>query len=80
MLITAEMIVLFSIGIYCVAVKRNLIKIIIGIVIMEYAVTLFLAGAALVGLATTIIMVALAKRLYDRYGTLDVSKMRKLKG
>ncbi len=33
--------VLFSIGLYCVVRKRNLIKIIIGIGIMEYAVNLF---------------------------------------
>ncbi|MFA4966938.1 MAG: NADH-quinone oxidoreductase subunit K [Candidatus Margulisiibacteriota bacterium] len=86
-----EVIALFSIGVYCVAIKRNLIKIIIGIIIMEYAVNLFLVAsarggdllsqwAALVGLATTVVMVALAKRLYDRHGTLDISKMRKLKG
>lgn len=33
--------VLFSIGLYCVIRKRNLIKIIIGIGIMDYAVNLF---------------------------------------
>lgn len=33
--------VLFLIGLYCVVRKRNLIKIIIGIGIMEYAVNLF---------------------------------------
>ncbi|MDH5662083.1 MAG: NADH-quinone oxidoreductase subunit K, partial [Elusimicrobiota bacterium] len=33
--------ILFSIGIYCILVKRNLIKIIIGIGIVEYAVNLF---------------------------------------
>ncbi len=32
---------LFSIGLYCVVRKRNLIKIIIGIGIMDYAVNLF---------------------------------------
>jgi multicomponent Na+:H+ antiporter subunit C len=38
--------VLFLVGLYCVVRKRNLIKIIIGIGIMEYAVNLFfiLAG------------------------------------
>ena len=34
--------VLFFVGVYCILVKRNLIKIIIGISIMEYAVNLFL--------------------------------------
>lgn len=33
--------ILFSVGLYCVVRKRNLIKIIIGIGIMEYAVNLF---------------------------------------
>ncbi|MFH1621596.1 MAG: sodium:proton antiporter [Candidatus Omnitrophota bacterium] len=33
--------VLFSIGLYCVLRKRNIIKIIIGLAIMEYAVNLF---------------------------------------
>lgn len=33
--------VLFMVGLYCVVRKRNLIKIIIGIGIMEYAVNLF---------------------------------------
>jgi multisubunit Na+/H+ antiporter MnhC subunit len=38
--------ILFLVGLYCVVRKRNLIKIIIGIGIMEYAVNLFfvLAG------------------------------------
>ena len=35
-------VILLLIGLYCVAVKKNLIKIIIGIGIMEYAVNLFL--------------------------------------
>ena len=35
-------ILLFSIGLYGVLVKRNLIKIVIGIAIMEYSVNLFL--------------------------------------
>jgi multicomponent Na+:H+ antiporter subunit C len=102
---------LFLIGVYCVAVKKNLIKIIIGLVIMEYAMNLFfvLVGyrtggidpivdpAAVspyvdplsqafalamiaVGLATTMILAAIAMRIYDRLGTFDVTKIRKLKG
>ncbi len=103
---------LFLIGVYCVAVKKNLIKIIMGLVIMEYSVNLFLgtlgfrsggidpiiagdpAGKIFVdplpqamaliimltGLATTVLMVAIAIRLYDRFGTFDITKMRKLKG
>jgi multicomponent Na+:H+ antiporter subunit C len=34
-------IILFSIGVYCILRKRNLIKIIIGLGIVEYAVNLF---------------------------------------
>ncbi|OIO75277.1 MAG: cation:proton antiporter [Elusimicrobia bacterium CG1_02_37_114] len=33
--------ILFCVGLYCVLTKRNLIKIIIGLGIMEYAVNLF---------------------------------------
>jgi len=35
--------ILFGLGIYCVMVKRNLIKIVIGFAIMEYAVNLLFA-------------------------------------
>jgi len=34
--------VIFLIGLYCVATKKNLLKIVMGIVIMEYAVNFFL--------------------------------------
>lgn len=34
--------VLFCLGLYCVLRKRNIIKIIIGLGIMEYAVNLFI--------------------------------------
>ena len=33
---------LFIIGLYCAVVKKNMVKIVIGIMIMEYAVNLFL--------------------------------------
>ena len=33
---------LFMIGLYCAVIKKNMVKIVIGIVIMEYAVNLFL--------------------------------------
>lgn len=32
-----------------------------------------------IGLAVTILLVSVAVRLYDRYGTFDVTKMRRLK-
>ena len=104
--------VLFSIGLYCVLRKRNIIKIIIGIGIMEYAINLFfiLAGyvkeghspiyadgpavtrmvdplpqgmvltAIVIGLALTLLLVAMAIRIYERYGTFDITKINKLKG
>jgi len=81
-----------------VAVKKNLIKIILGLIIMEYSVNLFFvvlgykSGGSnpmpqaivtvliLTGLSTTIIMTAIAMRLYERFGTFDITKIRKLKG
>ena len=33
---------LFMIGLYCAVVKKNMVKIVLGIMIMEYAVNLFL--------------------------------------
>jgi multisubunit Na+/H+ antiporter MnhC subunit len=103
---------LFGIGLYAVLRKRNLIKIIIGIIICEYAANLFfilmgyrLEGRApildpastvenmvdplpqsvvlttiVIGMATTILLVALAMRLYEKYGTFDITKIRELKG
>ena len=104
--------VLFSIGIYCILRKRNLIKIIIGLAIIEYAVNLFfiLVGyrmhgrapilardqeilnmvdpfvqalvltAIVIGLATTALIVAIAIRIYEKYGTFDITKIKKLRG
>ena len=104
--------VLFSIGLYCILVKRNLIKIIIGLVIIEYSVNLAFilfgyrfAGRApifaadqtiknmvdplpqalvltsiVIGLATTALIAAIAIRIYDRYKTFDITKIRRLKG
>ncbi|MBN2120629.1 MAG: NADH-quinone oxidoreductase subunit K [Candidatus Omnitrophica bacterium] len=41
MIIYLLCLLLFSLGIYCVLRKRNIIKIIVGIIISEYAVNLF---------------------------------------
>jgi multicomponent Na+:H+ antiporter subunit C len=92
--------------------KRNLIKIIIGLGIIEYAVNLFFAlvgyrtggrspilapdeaienmvdplpqalvlTAIVIGLAVTALMVAIAIRIYEKYGTFDITKINKLKG
>jgi len=104
--------ILFSIGLYCVLRKRNLIKIIIGIGIMEYAVNLFFILVAyrvhgrspiyssagdienmvdplpqalvltsiVIGLAVIALVAALAMRIYEKYGTFDITKINKLKG
>lgn len=104
--------VLFCIGLYCVLRKRNIIKIVIGLGIIEYAVNLFfvLVGyrtqgrapilaksqeivnmvdplpqalvltAIVIGLAVTALIVAIAIRLYEKYGTFDITKIRRLKG
>jgi len=108
--------VLLGIGVYAITCKKNLIKVIVGMVVAEYAVNLFLvllgyrAGgvapilsegekaadlarhsvdplpqaliltAIVIGLAITALMVALALRIHERYGTFDLSEIRKLKG
>ena len=104
---------LFAIGIYCIIRKRNIIKIIIGIMISEYAVNLFLVvvgyrrnaqapiygpggpsspvmvdplpqalvlTSIVIGLAVVSLMVVIAMRLYEKYGTFDITKIRRLKG
>jgi multicomponent Na+:H+ antiporter subunit C len=92
--------------------KKNLLKIIIGLVIVEYAVNLFLIAlsyksgghapiinlsapdwiyvdplpqalvltAIVIGLAVLTLTVAIALRIYERYGTFDITQIRKLKG
>ena len=104
--------VLFCIGLYAVLRKRNIIKIIIGLGIIEYAVNLFFVligyrtdGRApilakdqnilnmvdplpqalvltsiVIGLAVTALLVAIAIRIYEKYGTFDITKIRRLKG
>jgi multisubunit Na+/H+ antiporter MnhC subunit len=113
---------LFMIGLYCVLVKKNLVKIVIGMTVMEYAVNLFLimlgyrtngqapiickedlAGPAqvtdafikssvdplpqalvltsiVIGLGSLALMISLCIRIYERYGTFDVTEIRRLRG
>jgi len=108
-------IVLFMVGLYAVATKRNLIKIVIGFIIMENSVNLLLimlgyradgrapimwskaAGeyaaiavdplpqalvmtSIVISLGVTALMVAICLRVYQRYGTFDISEIRRLKG
>ncbi len=107
---------LILIGLYGVAVRRNTVKLIISLLIVEYGIHLFLVligyrsggsppiaepgvnadtwmqssvdplpqalvlTSIVIGLGVVALMVALAIRLYDRYGTYNVDKIRKLKG
>jgi len=114
---------LFTIGLYCAVVKKNMVKIVIGIMIMEYAVNLFLimlgyrmggvapiidkgqleagtgkitAGfigscvdplpqalvltAIVISLGSLALMISICVRTYGRYGTFDITKIRRLKG
>ncbi|HEB11660.1 MAG TPA: cation:proton antiporter [Spirochaetales bacterium] len=108
--------ILFIIGLYCVLTKKNMVKIVIGLVIMEYGVNLFLVlvgyrrdGVApimdkttdpleflatsvdplpqalvvtsiVIGLGVTTLAIALCIKLYEKYGTFDISEIRRLKG
>ena len=107
---------LFVVGLYCALTKKNTIKIVIGLAIMEYAVNLFLVllgwrkqGAVpildrstrlteflstavdplpqalvltsiVIGLGVMSMSIALCIRLYEKYGTFDITEMRRLKG
>ncbi len=104
--------ILFCVGLYCIVTKKNLIKIIIGIGIVEYAVNLFfilvayrmkgrapilaegqvienmvdplpqalVLTAIVIGLAVVALLVAIAVRIYEKYGTFDIEKIKRLKG
>jgi len=114
---------LFMIGLYCAVVKKNMVKITIGILIMEYAVNLFLimlgyrlggrapivgkedlAGAGgqvsdlfvsrcvdplpqalvltaiVISLGSLALMISICIRTYEKYGTFDITKIRRLRG
>jgi len=104
--------ILFCIGLYSILRKRNIIKIIVGLAIIEYAVNLFfiligyrthgrapiLAGdqeilnmvdplaqaivltTIVIGMAVIVLSVSLAIRIYEKYGTFDITKIRRLRG
>ena len=104
--------VLFCIGLHCILRKRNIIKIIVGVIIAEYAVNLFFVLVAyraggrsalhspdaeilnmvdplphalvltsiVIGLASTALLVAIAMRIYEKYGTFDITKIKDLRG
>jgi len=103
---------LFCIGLYGVLRKRNIVKTIIGLGIVEYSMNLFFvllgyrdAGRApiyaqdqfilnmvdplpqalvltsiVIGLGITALLISIAIRIYDKYGTFDITKIKRLKG
>lgn len=107
---------LFMVGLYGVLVKRNLIKIIISLIILENAVNVFIVmigyrkdgiapilnktmehqefiqravdpvpqalvlTAIVIGLGVTAMTIAIAMRLYERFGTYDIQEIKRLKG
>ena len=104
--------VLFCVGLYGVLRKRNLVKIIIGLGIIEYAMNLFFILLAyryqgrapieargqdiapmvdplpqalvltsiVIGLAVTALVIAIAIRIYEKYGTFDITEIKRLRG
>ena len=105
---------LLALGFYTIGFKRNLIKVVIGVEILEGAVNLFLVAlgyskggyapiytlapreslnnmvlptpqaltltSIVIGVAVSALMLAFAVNLYRHYGTLDVTRMRRLRG
>jgi len=103
---------LFCVGLYGVLRKRNIVKIIIGLAIIEYSINLFFVllgyrfhGRApidaqdqnilnmvdplpqalvltsiVIGLAVMAVLISIALRLYEKYGTFDITKIKQLKG
>jgi len=108
--------ILIAIGLYGVMVKKNVVKIVISIAIMEYGINLlliligyrmkgeppilergmsltdFIANSVdplpqalvltsiVISLGVLALMVAICIRLYERYGTFDITEMRRLRG
>ena len=114
---------LFMIGLYCAVVKKNMVKIVIGIMVMEYAANLFLImlgyrfdGIApilsrndinnetrqvmqsflnysvdplpqalvltsiVISLGSLALLISICVRIYQKYGTFDITEIRRLKG
>src|SRR4030042_4629975 len=114
---------LFMVGLYCTVVKKNMVKIVIGLAIMEYAVNLFLImlgyrsggtapiidktylepgtekvvanfintavdplpqalvlTAIVISLGSLALIISVCIRTYRKYGTFDITEIRRLKG
>ena len=105
--------VLLCVGLYAIVVKRNILKTVMGVAIMGYAINLFLILAGFrahadvpilsndasrqyltvdptvqamvlatvtIGMAITFLLTSLAMKLYEKYETLDITEIKKLKG
>ena len=115
-MIYALCLALVAVGIYGVLAKTNVVKIVLGLLVIEHGVRVLLVAvgyrtegvppiltagsdpvavsatavdplpqalvltALVIGLAVLALLVALCVRLYERYGTFDVTEMRKLRG
>ena len=115
-MVYALCLVLIAIGLYGVVVKKNVVKIVISLAIVEYGINLLLVmvgfrhngvapivdgttdmtafmGAAVdplpqamvltsivISLGVLALMVSICIRLYERYGTFDITEMRRLRG
>lgn len=90
-------VLLVAAGLYGVLLKRNLLKMVVGVVLMTIGVAALVVAPGSVGQAAHVseavgliavvggasvasLMAATAVRLYDRYRTLDISEIRRLKG
>lgn len=114
---------LFMIGLYCAVVKKNMVKIVIGLAVMEYAVNLFLImlgyrtggiapivdktylesgtgkivesfintsvdplpqalvlTAIVISLGSLALIISICIRIYGKYGTFDITEIRRLRG
>ena len=95
--------IFFGLGLYCILRKRNIIKMIIGVVITQYAVNLFFVlmsyqrpgnpfkstvdpipqavvmTSIIVGLSMVIALIALAMRIYEKYKTFDITRIKDLR-
>ena len=106
---------LMTVGLFGALTQKNLVKIIVSVAVVEYAVNLFLVllgyrtgghapimqraadpafahgavdplpqamvlTAIVIGLGVLALMTAIALRLYQSYGTYDITQIRKLRG
>ena len=88
--------VLFLVGTYGVIVKRDLVKIMFGyknnsvypilaegkpvLQMVDPVPQALVLTSIVIELGTTAMLVALALRLFERYKTFDITKIRRLKG